>query len=416
MNFMLHSQNKIFQNIKIAIFEPNTDFATNPTLMTLSEKLLEIGAEVDLFSHHFAGFPESGINIQRYSFPYPLRLWCYGLRRTFRNWRKFFINHAWQANSVLKRRKYDLVFGIDPEGAVAAHRFAFEKSIPFIYISFEIFFRDELLKRWERLEKNEEIIASRNADLVVIQDHWRARLLEEENTIPKENFFYLPVSPGNSKVQRSNYLRKHFNIPKNKIIVLHSGSFENWTYAEELIKSLHSWPADAVLVVHMRRNPKNKNYFINRLKKGKFQNVILSLEPLNRILYEEMVSSADIGLVLYKTVPRNKYLQKNIETIGLASGKFSVYMKYGLPVISIKQKTFAELLEMYKFGINLDRFSEMPDAMKEILDRYEIYRKGALQLFSEKLNFDIYWIPFLKRIAEIMALRHRCTHQNQMSM
>jgi hypothetical protein len=411
---MLQLQNKIFQHKKIAIFEPNTDFATNPTLMTLSEKLLEMGAEVDLFSHHFAGFPAAGIDIGRYSFPYLPRLWCYGLRRTFRNWRKYFSNHAWQANSVLRRLKYDLILGIDPEGVVAAHKFASGKSLPFIYICFEIFFRDELLKRWERLEKKEEIIASRNADLVIIQDHWRARLLQQENAIPKENFFYLPVSPGNFKVQKGNYLRKRFNIPEKKMIVLHSGSFENWTYAEELIKSLPYWPADLVLVIHTRQNPKNKNYFINRLKRNQFQNVILSLEPLNRMLYEEMVASADIGLVLYKPVSKNKYLQKNIETIGLASGKFSVYMKYGLPVISIKQKTFGELLETYKFGKNLDTFSEIPGALEEILNGYEIYQKGALQLFSEKLSFDIYWVPLSKRIAEIIASRRRRLHQNQM--
>lgn len=409
---MVPSKKQLFRHTKIAIFEPNSDFSTNPSLVALTEKLLEIGAKVDLFSHHFVDHHNLGTIIQQYSFPYRPRIWCYGLRRTFRNWRKYFINQAWHANSLLAHQKYNLVFGIDPEGIIAAYRYANKKSIPFVYLSFEIFFRDELLKRWECLEKKDEIIASQNADLVIVQDPWRANLLGQENSVPKENFFYLPVSPGKLKATKSNFLRKRYNIPKDKIIILHSGSFDDWTYAEELIENLKRWPSNAVLVVHTRQNPKNKNHFINQLKKGNFQNVILSLTPLNRELYEEMVGSADIGLVLYKTIPKNKYLQKNIETIGLASGKFSVYMKYGLPIISIKQRTYTELLRQFNFGINMDDFSQITGAIEEISNKYEMYRKGALHLFSEKLDFEIYWDPLLERLTKIITAYHHEIDQN----
>ena len=388
--------------MNFAILEPHPDFATNPTLIALTAKLLEHGAKVDLFSPDFHGYPGLDIDIERFSFPYPARFWCYGITGILRNLKRYSLNHAWRAHAVLGKKKYDLVLGIDPEGVIAAWNYSKKSSTPFIYLSFEIFFGDELKKHWEPFEKKDEIIASRQASLVIIQDKWRAELLGRENSIPKNKFVYMPVSPTNTKNSKSNYLRSRFNIPEEKFIVLHSGSFDDWTYAEELIESLESWPRNAMLVVHTRQNHKNKNPYLNRLKKSENENFILSTMPLGSVEYEEMVSSADIGLVLYKPMPNDKYLQKNIKIIGLSSGKFSTYMKYNLPAISTKQKCYAKLLKVFKFGINMDNFPEITPAIREVTANYEAYRTEALRLFSEKLDFAIYWQNFLQNLTGIL--------------
>ena len=238
--------------------------------------------------------------------------------------------------------------------------------------------------------------------MIIIQDKWRAKLLASENDIPESKFFYMPVSPADSERIKSNYLRKKYNISDEKLIILHSGSFENWTYAEELITSLQHWPANAILIVHTRKNFKHKNKYIDKIKNGHFKNVVLSLYPLQSREYEKMVASSDMGICLYKQV-NTKYLQKNIQTIGLASGKFSYYMKYGLPVISVRQENYAELLEKYSFGKNINDFSEIDNAINQISQNYNSYSCEARRLFSEQLDFNIFWPDFIDQLSNIIT-------------
>lgn len=392
--------------MNFAIFEPHRDFATNPTLVALTAKSIEYGAKVDLFSPDFHDYPGWEVDIKKFPFPYTANFWCYGIAGILRNLRRYFLNSAWRAHTVLREKSYDLILGVDSDGVVAAWNYSKKNNTPYIYLSFEMLFMDELKKYWEPFHKKDEISASRQADLVVIQDKWRAKLLGQENSIHHNKFVYIPVSPTNTKTSNSSYLRNRFNIPEDNFIILHSGSFDNWTCAEELIASLDSWPVNATLVIHTRENHKNRNPYLNQLKKSPKKNLFLSTTPLGTGEYEEMVSSADIGLVLYKPIPNNRFLQKNIEVIGLSSGKFSTYLKHGLPVISTKQESYADLLKEFKFGVNVNSFTEISLAICEITANYNAYRSDALRLFAEKLDFNIYWQNFLKNLTRVLALKN----------
>ncbi len=156
------------------------------------------------------------------------------------------------------------------------------------------------------------------------------------------------------------------------------------------------------MVIHTRYKPNRRHKYISIIRRQNSNNIILSTDPLNSIEYERMICSADIGLVFYKLSPLSKYLQKNIETIGLSSGKFSYYAKYGLPIISINQKTYAELLQEYEFGYNLTSFDELPGALLNIISNYEKLSSEAMRLFKEKLAFDIYWPQISQKLLELL--------------
>ena len=141
------------------------------------------------------------------------------------------------------------------------------------------------------------------------------------------------------------------------------------------------------------------------MRRKNLGNVILSTKLLESKEYENIIASADIGLVLYKQVPNNKnskYTQKNIKTIGLSSGKFSYYMKYGLPVVTLNQNSYSELLKHYNFGFNINEFTEMPEAINKILLDYDFYSSEAKRLFNERLKFDLYWPNLLNKIINII--------------
>ena len=298
---------------------------------------------------------------------------------------------------------YDLIIGIDSSGIISAYEYAKRYDVPLVYLSFEISFRDELSSKAKLEEKEKERLASQFANLVIIQDKWRARLLSDENGLQLEKFEYMPVSPASSpSIRASDYLRKRFNIPKGQTIVLHSGTFAAWTCADELIENVATWPEGFLLIVHTRYIPGKNDKYIQTVRKAKLSNVVLSTEPLPADDYEQLVASADIGLVFYKPEPLSPFGRKNLQIIGLSSGKFSFYMKYGLPVISIGQQSYQELLKAYAFGENVSSFSEMPAALMRVRTNYDQHQTEARRLFSEKLDFDIHWPRLEARLLEVL--------------
>lgn len=381
-----------FNQRRIALFEPRPKLAENPSLVCLLKAFARSGARVDVLMPVSDRFPSVDDGLAtRYPFPHRFSLWRGGVRTTLRSWWER--AQQIQSDRMFAAGAYDLILGVDSAGLIEGYEYAKRYDVPLVYLSFEIFFRDELSSRAEIEEKEREYIASQFADLVIIQDQWRAQLLATENRLSLDKLEYLPVSPGGSqRVRKSDYLRRRFGLSEMQTLVLHSGSFAEWTYyADELLENVATWPEDFVLVVHTKYRPGQTDRYIQAVQQAKLSNVVLSTEPLSVDEYEQLVASADIGLALYKPVPASRSTQKNIQTMGLSSGKFSFYMKYGIPVISIKQQSYAQLLVDYAFGENLDSFREMPAALNRVRSNYAHHRAEAQRLFSEKLDFDIHW-------------------------
>lgn len=387
---------------KIAFFEPHSDFGTNPSLVAIYNRLVSCGANVEIFGPISSRF-RNGRKKTFSPFPYSFFFSGFSLFSKAQELKRYIFNHSWKSHSLLKRKKYDLVFGIDSEGVIVAWNYAKNKNIPIIYLSFEIFFHDELINMDDFKQKACEIIASQHSSFTVIQDEVRKSMLARENNIPLEKFINMPVVADdltNYSNEAGNYLREKYSIAKDKTIVLHSGSFEEWTCANELIDVLHKLPDNIVMVIHIRSET-NSNEFIKRVKRIKRENIIVSVGTVDTEEYNLLISSADIGLVLYKKVPDNKYLQKNIEHIGYASGKFSGFLKYDIPIISLNQKAYKIMLKDNQFGINIKDIDSLPNAINNITNDYDNYSKQANIFYNKELKFDLYWE---KLYSEIITL------------
>ena len=397
MNQQIHNS---FDQRRIAIFEPYPSFATNPSLVCLSEALTRSGARVDVLMNASNQHLPIDSALTRYPFPECLPDKSSPNRGTLRGWWEHI--QRIRVDRMFAAGAYDLVLGVDSAGVIAGYKYARRYGIPLVYLCFEMSFRDELSIDTQIEEKERECIASQFADLVIASDRGRAELLASENGLSLEKFEYLPVSPGGShRVKGSDYVRRRFNLTERQTVVLHSGSFDSWTYAGELLENVTTWPEGFVLVVHTRYKPSEADMYVQEMQQAKLPNVVLSTEPLPQDEHEQLVASADIGLALYKAIPR-RYLQKNLQNIGLSSGKFSLYMKYGLPVISVGQQSYAQLLEEYHFGEDLASFNEMPMALDRVRSDYAHYRAEAQRLFSEKLDFDIHWVKVAARLLGVL--------------
>lgn len=388
-------------NLRAAFFEPYRDLSTNPSLMGIIASMAARGWHVDIFMPPHSEFPSMFFqNVRRRPFPARPPIKIGRMKQTCEAWIEFI-------GTIRARRKqtqgaYHLVFGIDSAGIIAASRSCQHNRIPLIYLSYEIFFADELKSRKWISIKQQEKNACRKVDLVIVQDLKRAELLSAENQIDISKFMLLPVAPPKSISIQSNFLRDHFQIPPEKTIVLHSGSFAKWTCAEQMLQSTYSWPKDFVLVIHTRYRPDRFDPAFRMIRKRRPPNVLLSFDPFSVEEYEKLVSSADIGLALYQMVSDSPYTQKNIQNVGLSSGKFSFYMKCGLPTITMNQPVYRALSEKYKFGEVVSDIKEIPLALKRIRANIRDYRHDAKRLFDEQLDFDLFWPQIRTRIDSLI--------------
>ncbi|MEM9089118.1 MAG: hypothetical protein AAGC93_10275 [Cyanobacteria bacterium P01_F01_bin.53] len=387
------------RNRKIAIFAADFGMNTNPNLMALFAALQQEGAVLDFYGSANPGgqSPDTVLKdkINIYRFPYYLHLddsSVKALGRSLKQSISFEHRSAWQR---MRAQSYDLVIGIDDLGLLAAQVIAQKSQCKLVFLSYEILFSDEITSQAERRLKRKAIAASATSALVIVQDPIRARNLVKENKLsPDIPTIHLPVSPAGGKVYDSEnqYLREKFNISAEKKVVLHSGSFAEWTAAPELVSALPALQEDVVVVVHTRWNAKvRSNPFIERIQQMNLPNVVLSLDALNECEYEEMVASADVGLVLY----RQSEISENIREIGFASGKFASYSRASLPVITWNHEFYRNLFTTYQCGVDVENLSDISSAVREISYQYGQYSSESARLFSEKLDFNLQW-PSIK--------------------
>jgi hypothetical protein len=391
---------------RIAILSPASDFATNPTLCSLAESLLSEGAAVDVVMPRNSDFPSPDPRLKIYPWPSPYVLkWHLRANMPRRIFNHFKYRRDEYLHSRFRRecieRPYDLFVGVDQQGLLAAAGMRLHCETPIAYLSFEIMFERELTTPADIDRKRRERVACRDAELVIVQDRWRAQLLANENDIPSDRMFLLPVAPAalSAPVERRQ-VRERLGIPKGSRIVLHSGSFSDWTYGEELLANVGEWPEEFVLVIHGRGMSAVSAGLLKQAQG--LRNVFAYVEPLSQQEYAELVAACDIGLCLYKPMSNNAYAGENLRTIGLSSGKFSCYARAGLPIVTVGQSCYAEIFAEHRCGENVGTVEEIPVALRRIVEDYDQYSREGKRLFRQRLDFAVHWPGLRERLLQVV--------------
>lgn len=386
----------------IAIFYPQTGFLTNPTLTCLAEELIACGVKLDVYSptHDSAGRVNG---VRRKVFPIPLKIW-YGSRSyTFFQWQEWVARLT--RGEKCNRENYDLVIGANSLGVIEAYKYSSKHGVPLVYLSFEIFFWDELKERAHLKEKKLEVQASQDAALIVVQDPVRGNLFARENKLDPGKFIFMPVAPRSEKrTLLGNVIRNRSAIPDKNFIVLHTGSFRSWTYAQEILESSSRWPDDITLYIHTPGGMSGIRSQLPTTDGG--AQIIFDHRLLSPAEHADLIQSADCGLVMYKH-GGSRYENKNLEYIGLSSGKFSNYAGLGLPIVAVKQSAYKELALNYKFGEVVDDLDEIPAAAKRLVSRKAFHQAEARRLFAEKLDFNVHWPALRDALAALVGRRPR---------
>ena len=370
----------------IVVVTPNTDTFTNPTMTALFHILKE--QEVDVYLFGPDQQPSCPDNIQNVTFVrsvFKLNL--------FRN-PKYFKAH-WSSYfkiiRLFRKEKISTLLAVDPMGIIAGGRIKrfVGKRINLSYISFEIFFKDELSGYYLKM-KEKEIYYSGFIDSLLIQDEKRRDLLLHENSIsiPPECIALVPVSPMKIEIAEEPNIYKLLNIPNDKKLVIYSGSVGAWCGTDAIIEAFDKgyWNNDYWLVFHTRKIiQSNDIYYDELMRLEKDVNIPFSMHSHPYDSFEDLsvfLSGFDIALALYYPNNENPFYGKNMQEIGLSSGKFSTYMMLGIPTIVTSCDIYKELILKYQFGAIISDIHQIGD----VLTKTSFLNRNAFYLYENELN------------------------------
>ncbi len=373
----------------IAIVTPKIDTFSNPTLTLLIERLLEENYKILFFGYEQMFVPPEIYGKINF---YPLPFNFYKFIKSPNSIIKLFSQYYELYKTLRIKNKVDTIICVDPMGMVIAGRITKLIKVKLIYISFEIFFEDEFYIQRKKVLKSLEMNYSQKVDTVVIQDGRRERLLKNVNNFKDTTkFIHVPVSPKRVQLKPERYdIYKELNIPADKTIVVYSGTLQNWCGINEILNLLSGeWSSEYWLVIHSHHTEIENNELkekIEDLIKNNFNLTYHNKPFYNYAEYAEFLSGCHIGIAMY--IPNNMdiFAGKNIEEIGLASGKFSTYMMIGLPTITTANSLYPSLNLKYNFGETIGNASEIPSALTKIKADYKNKVNGCKSIYENVLN------------------------------
>src|SRR5207248_2565804 len=223
--------------------------------------------------------------------------------------------------------------------------------------------------------KSRERELSQRAAFVVVQDPARARLLADDNQIGSGRLVLVPNAPsGTARRRPGRYWHERFGLASDTRVVIHSGSLGDWTGIERIVDSVPNWPPRWVLVIHTRYEAESSSYVDQLRRRADPERVYFSLKPVARHEYDPLVDGAEVGIAFYVPSDTSAFTQRNVQTIGLSSGKLAYYLRAGLPVIVNRASSIAEVVEARGLGVTVSNGVGIAGALGGICGGYGGFR------------------------------------------
>lgn len=301
---------------------------------------------------------------------------------------------------ILIYKKYDLIIGVDREGLIEASVLSNIADTPYVFVSFEIMFESETSVRFKRIER----WASKNVSLWIVQDEIRAQCLCEENLLAPARSFLLPLASQGEGSPSAWRLRDQLGIPVEKKVAIIIGSISTWSMTSILLDSLACWPDEWVLIIHDRYGRTSKILADRIDSRSDLLHKKLFISDSATKMIDEMgyvLAGVAVGLAFYAPDNASPYTGNNLRFLGLASGKISTYLRYGVPIICNQIGLFAEQARKYQFGLVVDHPDDLVNSFAQIdTERFKI---NARRYFAEKLDFKLFRNLLWEEICAVLS-------------
>jgi hypothetical protein len=355
---------------RVALFFDRTYIDAHSCFTELAKHLAESGYEVDLYCFFNSFNPPPAFynqHIRVLNFPRS----------------KFERADFWYRITFVKEYEYKAVIGTPFEGAFLAQKVSRRLNIPFIYFADEVFNMASDRHDFSNYSKLKEHDIRVNNSAIATIALGRERY-DYQTKINKLNanhkYFIIPNAPsGKSEQLRSHYFRDVFNINDNKPIVLFIGSL-SWMLAEKLYESSRKYSEKPYhLIFHTRT--------IGLLGSTPHPFIKISQTPIPSVMLNYLISSADIGLVLYD---KESIIEKEN---ALTAGKIGTYLKNNLPLIVGNVENLKQL-DANGIAVYIEDIHSIDQAVQRIMTNLATYKKNIENVYSKAYNYSLFYKPF----------------------
>ncbi len=282
-----------------------------------------------------------------------------------------------------REQRYDFAIGVEKSGAIWASLLHRLTGIPFVYFSLELYdehhpyyFERAGFPAWRRAEAR----AHRRARATIIQDRQRGDHLCRANALDNGELIYFPVSVSGAPIlQKATFFREQFDIPREKRILLYLGLIDEPRGCLDVSRRAGSLPRDISLVFHGYGD----SGVVEMVLSAAGGALTLSLDLVTEHELPQVVSSADIGLALYRRDCANDLLT------AYSSEKVALYCRAGIPFIAFESESYRDLKEKYDCCELIDSADNLNQAITKIVERYEYYRANALNAYASLYRYEL---------------------------
>ena len=272
----------------------------------------------------------------------------------------------------------------------------FNSNIKQVFWSLEVTSYNDL-DLFDRILNKLELHALRTTKIIISQSVERLELVPNIKNLDTSNLkkFFIPHSRlKNNNLDRNYFFNHLFNLKKNNTILLHLGWIHDVMDSYNVAKSTAHWEKNLKLVFHERSQRSTTDPYIQKITNISSSSIHLSLNPVPYEELGELISSCDIGIVVYKT----QEYGCSWENISKASGKLADYLSFGKPVICSNIPDLKTLISKYNCGLIFNELDELPSLVNKINDSYSMYSQNALKCFNEQFEFSKSFLPLIKSL------------------
>jgi hypothetical protein len=165
-----------------------------------------------------------------------------------------------------------------------------------------------------------------------------------------------------------------------------------------------AWPEPWLLVVHTRYDAETSPYVERLRAQAAPTRVLFSLKPVDRQAYEDLVDGADVGLAFYVATGDSSFTRRNVQTIGLSSGKLAHYLRAGLPTIVNRAASIGAPIERAGCGVSVEGADDVGAGLVRVAANYAQYSAAACRFFEQHLDFARAFGAVIDRI-DALAVR-----------
>lgn len=268
--------------------------------------------------------------------------------------------------AVTKDHDYDSIIALGPAALFLAWK-AFpaqrnriiEYSLEVVEESHPAFHNDRELRFL--VEHERKVLPHLRA--LMIQDRFReALLLKQINSYDRRRTVYFPVTVSGPRV-----------VPHRegspKIVLFYGGLWSN-DLRKQLRKAAKQLSSEYLVMIRGGRGA-------DQVESCTDKNYILDKTPIPFSELDGLIATAHIGIALYPNEDLNS------RTTAFSSEKIARYCKFGIPFIAFDNPDYRYLKTVHDCCMLIQTYDELPEAIKNISERYEYYQENSWRAFDQ---------------------------------